>query len=297
MTGSWIERPEGGNPIALRLLTAFALYCGRAPARAILYPVSLYFLLRRGPERRASREFLERALGRRAMLLDVYRHVLCFARVTLDRVFFLRKGTGGFQIRTTGLEQIHAMLELGRGLLMLGAHYGSYEALRALSVHRPDLQFRAVIDLGQAPAISELLNSLNPALTATIINSRQPSIAVALAIKDGLDQGAAVTLLADRIRPGGKSLPAEFLGASALFPCAPWELATALGVPVIVCFGIYEGGNRYHLQFEMLTERVVKERDGGLPVAVWIQRFADRLALRVRSEPFNWFNFYDFWSG
>ena len=120
---------------------------------------------------------------------------------------------------------------------------------------------------------------------------------MALAIKDGLDQGAAVTLLADRIRPGGKSRAAEFLGASAPFPCAPWELATALGVPVILCFGIYEGGNRYHLQFEMLTDRIVKERDGGLPVAAWIQRFAHHLALRVRSEPFNWFNFYDFWSG
>src|SRR5918993_5732827 len=111
MTGSWIERPEGGNPFALRLLTAVALYCGRAPARALLYPAALYFLLRRGPERRASRKFLERALGRRGTLLDVYRHLLCFARVTLDRVFFLRKGTSGFEIRTTGLEQIHAMLE------------------------------------------------------------------------------------------------------------------------------------------------------------------------------------------
>lgn len=297
MTGGWIERPEGGNRTALSLLTAIALSCGRAPARAILYAVALYFQARRGAERRASRDFLSRALGRRVTALDVYRHVLCFSRVTLDRIFLLRRGTGGFAIRSSGLEQVHAALEAGRGALMFGAHYGSYEALRALSVHRPDLQFRTVIDLGQAPAMSRLLDSLNPALAATIINARQPGTAVALAIKDGLDRGAAVTLLADRTRPGGRTQTADFLGAPAPFPTAPWELATALGVPVILCFGTYEGGNRYHLQFEVLADRIVKERDGGPPIAAWVQRFADRLALRAGAAPFNWFNFYDFWSG
>ena len=66
MTDKWIERPEGGAPLALRLLCGFALTFGRAPARAVLHPITLYFMLRRGPERRASREFLSRVLGRRA---------------------------------------------------------------------------------------------------------------------------------------------------------------------------------------------------------------------------------------
>jgi predicted LPLAT superfamily acyltransferase len=297
MTGVWTERPEGGNRFALRLLTSVAFLFGRAPARALLYPIALYFTLRRGAERRASREFLGRVLGRRATAFDTYRHVLCFSRVTLDRLYLLRCGTSGFEIRSSGLEEVHDMLGLGRGVLMFGAHYGSFEALRALSVHRPDFKFRAVIDLGQAPAISQLLDSLNPALAATIINARQGGVAVALAIKEGLDQGAAVTLLADRTRPGGTTCTTEFLGSPAPFPTAPWELASALRVPVILCLGTYEGGKRYHLQFEVLTDCVVRERDGGPPLSEWIRMFADRLAARVRAAPFNWFNFYDFWSG
>ena len=297
MTATWTERPEGGGRTALRLLIAIALRLGRAPARLILYPVALYFMLRRGPERRASRGYLSRALGRPATAGNVFQHVLRFAQITLDRVFLLHDGLRRFEIETTGLDAAHAAIALNRGVLVFGAHFGSFEVLRALSVQRPDIQFRAVIDLEQNPSVSQLMNALNPGLAATVINARQPGPAVALAIKDALDQGAFVTLLVDRVRPGGRASEAEFLGSRAPFPTAPWEIATALGAPVVLCFGVYLGGNRYHLYFEVMAERIVRHRDGGKPLSEWIQAFAGRLAERAREAPYNWFNFYDFWAG
>ena len=296
MTGNWIKRPEGGGRLALRLLSAIALSFGRVPARAIIYVVALYFMLRRGPERRASRAFLARVFGRPATLLEGYRHVLRFSQVTLDRIFLLHDGTRRFEVESTGLDDAHAMMALNRGVLLFGAHFGSYEIMRVLSQRRPDLQFRTVIDLEQAPAMSQLLGSLNPALAATVINARQSGPAVALAIKDALDQRAAVTLLADRVRPGGRVIEADFLGARAPFPTAPWEIAAALGAPVVLCVGVYLGGNRYHLHFEIVAERIVRERNGGPPLSKWIQTFADRLAARAVDAPYNWFNFYDFWA-
>lgn len=297
MTTAWIARPEGGAPFALRLLVAFALACGRWAARAVLHPVTLYFLLRRGPERRASRAFLARALGRPASLLDVYRHILCFSRVTLDRLFLLREGTGRFEVGCSGIEEIERLLAQRRGILLFGAHFGSYEVTRALGISQPHVRFRTVIDIDQNPAMSRLLNRLNPQLAATVINAREAGPAVALAIRDALAEGAIVALLADRVRPGGKSAHASFLGEPAPFPTAPWEIAAALGAPVMLCFGVYLGGRRYHLRFETLTDRVVRERDGGPQVAAWIREFAARLAQEVRGAPLNWFNFYDFWRG
>ena len=254
-------------------------------------------MLRRGPERDASRAYLGRLFGRPATRRDGYRHILCFSRVTLDRIFLLREGTARFEIETTGLDDAHAMMALNRGVLLFGAHFGSYEVMRVLSLRRPDLKFRTVIDLEQAPAMSQLLNSLNPELAATVINARQSGPAVALAMKDALDQRAAVTLLADRVRPGGRVIEADFLGARAPFPAAPWEIATALEAPVVLCYGVYRGGNRYHLHFDIVAERIVRERDGGPPLAAWVQIYADRLAARARDAPYNWFNFYDFWAG
>lgn len=297
MTGNWIRRPEGGGRLSLRLLSAFTLSFGRAPARAIVCLIALYFMVRRGPERRASREFLGRKFGRRATLFEIYRHILCFSLVTLDRIFLLHEGTRRFAIETTGLDDVHAMMALNRGVLLFGAHFGSYEVMRVLSLRRPDLQFRTIIDLEQAPAMSHLLSSLNPELASTVINARQAGPAVALAIKDALDQRAAVTLLADRLRPGGRMIEADFLGARAPFPTAPWEVAAAVGAPVVLCFGVYLGGNRYHLYFEIVSERILRERAGGPPLSKWVQMFADRLSARAADAPYNWFNFYDFWTG
>ena len=165
-----------------------------------------------------------------------------------------------------------------------------------LSLQRPDVSVRVVIDQEQNPTVSRLLNALNPQLADTVINARQSGTTLALAIRDALEQGALVTLLADRTRPGNRTLPAPFLGGTAHFPTAPWELAAALKVPVVLCFGVYRGGNRYDLQFEMLAERVDHDRrNRDAALSAWIRRFAARLEEHARRDPFNWFNFYDFW--
>ena len=80
----WQKRPEAGGSFGLWLLTTLPFRVGRPVARLITYPVALYFLLRRAPERAASRAFLARALGREATWRDVYRHFLTFSQVTLS---------------------------------------------------------------------------------------------------------------------------------------------------------------------------------------------------------------------
>jgi predicted LPLAT superfamily acyltransferase len=252
-------------------------------------------MIRRGPERLASRAFLSRALGRAATLADIYRHILCFSRVTLDRLFLLSEGTRRFEIECSGLEEVERLHAQRRGILLFGAHFGSYEATRVLGISQPHIRFRTVIDIDQNPAMSRMLNQLNPELAETVINAREAGPGVALALRDALGEGAIVALLADRLRPGGKAVGMPFLGRDAPFPSAPWEIAAALGAPVMLCFGVYCGGNRYHLKFETLAERIGRERDGGRPLVEWIRGYVDRLEAEVRDSPFNWFNFYEFW--
>ena len=281
----------------MRLLVALAQGIGRTLSRLILFPITAYFLVRRGPERRASRAYLTRVLGRKPTLLEIARHFHVFAGVTLDRVFLLTGRLGKFDIRIIGLEELHEAMGRGRGVLLVGAHAGSFDALRALSQRRTDVNFRVVLDAEHSPALSRILTRLNPEMAATIINPRQDGTTVALQIGAALQEGALVTMLADRGRPGNATVGVDFLGGDAEFPLAPWQIAAALRVPVVLCIGLFRGGKRYDLHFAALAGELRVDRlhrDEQLRIVV--QRFADRLAHHVRIAPYNWFNFYDFWN-
>ena len=89
-----------------------------------------------------------------------------------------------------------------------------------------------------------------------------------------------------------------FLGSPAPFPVAPWLIAAALELPVLLCLGIYRGGNHYDLVFEPLAERVTLPRENRqAALDSYIGTYAARLEHYVREAPYNWFNFYDFWQG
>jgi len=297
VTRTWLERPEGGHAWAMRLFAAVALGLGRSLSRLVLLPITAYFLLRRRPERRASRIYLERVLGRPPTWLEIARHFHTFAGVTLDRVYFLTENLRRFDTRLIGLDELHRAMDLGRGVLLIGAHVGSFDALRAASTHRPDVTVRVVLDAEHSPALSAILRQLNPQIAAGIINPRKAGTMVALEIGAALNDGALVTMLADRSRPGNATVSVDFLGQLAEFPTAPWQIAAALHVPVVLCVGLYRGRKRYDLHFELLAERLHIDRSQRQhQLREVVQRFADRLAALARLAPYNWFNFYDFWN-
>lgn len=292
----WKRRPEGGGRAAIRLIAAIARHGGRGIARLCLYPITGYFLLVRASERRASRAYLGRVLGRRARLRDVARHIHTFAATILDRVFLLGGRMDLFDIRTEGTGELLARLDEGRGVLLFGSHLGSFDALRALGRQRPDLKLRVLLDRGHNAAITELLAELDPGLAAGIIDAGQGGPAVVLAIQQALQEGAMVALLVDRARPGETALAAPLLGAPAPFPTAPWLIASVLKAPVMLAFGLYRGGNRYDLLFEPFATAVdVPRAQRAEALSALVHRYAGRLEHHLRGAPWNWFNFYDFW--
>ena len=297
MSAAWKERSEIGNAAALRLVARISRSGGRNVARILMWPAALYFFLRRGPERRSSRLYLERVLGRPVSSWNVLRHFHCFACTILDRLFLFSERFKRFDIRAHGLRDLDRTLEGGKGVLLFGSHLGSFDALRVLSLERPEVQVRIVIDVEHGQNLSQFLNALNPALAASIINAREAGPAAALAIKEALERNAIVALLADRGQPHNAMQNALFLGHPAPFPLSPWLLAAALKTPVMLAFGLYRGGNRYDLHFEPFADRLdVDRKRRAEMLAAILQRFSDRLAHYARLAPYNWFNFYDFWN-
>ncbi|MDA3913479.1 acyltransferase [Oleiagrimonas sp.] len=296
MNAHWRYRPEGGSYFAQWLIRTIALYCGRPVARAVLYPVTLYFFLRRRHERQASRAFLHSVLGGPISCAQIFRHMHSFAAVTLDRVYMLARGARGFELEVEGLETLHQTVEQGRGVILVGSHHGSFEALRMLSNRYDKATLRVVLNKQQTPAMTALLEALAPDIGARVIDGSQDPASVVLALGEAVRQGHMVALLADRGRPDESMLQVPFLGRPAAFPMGPWMLAATLRVPVVLCFGLYLGGNRYKLMFESFADPKGLSRQGRMKaVHGYVRDYASRLEKMARTYPYNWFNFYDFW--
>ena len=142
--------------------------------------------------------------------------------------------------------------------------------------------------------IRKIIRGLNPQVADAVIPVGAPD--AMLQVKECLDRGGVVGILGDRLVREGQSVPCKFLGKMARFPAGSMRLAGVLKAPVILFFGLYRGGNRYEVHFELLAEQVTIERnDRGHEVQQWTQRYVDRLEHYCRLVPDNWFNFYDIW--
>ena len=293
---SWTRRPERGSQWLMRFMARLTLALGWHVGHALLYPITAYFLLVSGQARAASRQYLAAVLGREPRLADLFHHYFTFASVILDRVFLLTGRTRAYDVQVRGLEQLQARIEAGQGCILMGAHLGSFEVLRALADQGCPVPVKVLMYEENAVRVSEVLNELNPRRMESVI--RLGSTGAMLRVKEALTAGELVGMLGDRIISGDKVVTASFLGRPAILPAGPIVLASVLKAPVMLVFGIHRGPRRYEIVFEPFAERVaVNHRARQADVTAWVQRYVERLEAVCRAHPYNWFNFYDFWEG
>ncbi len=290
---AWLQMVERGSAAALWLMLAICRLLGRRVARIILLPVVLYFVATSGPARRGSRAYLRR-IGQRDGFWAVYRHCLRFAQCTLDRVFWTLGQTWRFNVTSTGSAYLQAARTSGRGALLVGAHLGSFEAMRAMA-QKQTLPLNVIGYFKNARLINGLLARFNRDLAVRVIPI-EPGIDFVLRLKERIEAGELVALLGDRVGLTDRAVEVDFLGGKALLPSGPYMLAAMLGCPVYLTFGLYHEPNRYDLYCEPFAERVALSRPSREADArAYAQQFAHRLEHYCRLAPDNWFNFYDVW--
>jgi predicted LPLAT superfamily acyltransferase len=279
------------------LIVWLATHVHRPLVRPLLYPIVAYFVLTSPSARAASRGYLRRVLGRPATLRDLWRHFFAFASCTLDRIFFLSKRHQAIDVSVDRPEEVRAAVARGAGCLLFVAHFGSAESLRLIAVDQRRLPLSILLDRAHGRMLTELLERLNPELAGNIIDASQRGPQLVLSLKEALQAGRMVGIMADRALATDRAVSVDFLGGRARLPVGPWQLAHALQVPIVLGFGVYHGGNRYSAHFELFAEslRLPREqRDAAL--ADFAQAYARRLEHHVRGAPYNWFNFYDYWN-
>ncbi len=293
---AWLATGERGALWGIRLVFRVATLFGRGPARLFVGFIAAWYTIFDRPARTASRAWLTRVHGRPAKHREVFGHVRRFVNVTLDRIFLLQGRDKYFTVTRTGNENLRALTESGRGAVLLGAHLGSFEAMRIGGTDE-DFPINIVGHFDNATMINTLLTELNPDIASRVIHVGRDPIGSILKMKERLEQGEMVAILGDRTGLNEKSVSARFMGANALFPTGPFLLASTLRCPVYLVFGLYFEPDRYALFCEPFAEQIVlprKEREAAL--RMYVQQYAERLEHFARLAPDNWFNFFDFWS-
>jgi predicted LPLAT superfamily acyltransferase len=236
--------------------------------------------------------YLRRALGREPTARDRMRLILSFSNTVHDRLWLLRERGERFEITLEGESVVREAVGSG-GAFLMGAHMGSFEVLRLVG-RRQGFTVAISIYEAQARKLNALLGALAPSEAMEIIPVGQ--LDSMLRIRAALEQGHLVGVLADRVFGSEPTLAVRFLGATAHFPMSPMRLAAILRGRAVFMLGLYRGANRYHVTFEPLadfSQVTAAQRPAAIEAAV--QRYAQLLERRCRSDPYNWFNFFEFW--
>lgn len=278
------------------ILAWIATRLGRRTARVLLRVGVAYFMIAAPAARRSSHDYLRRVLEHPPRWRDVYRHLYTFATVFLDRLYLLRRADSPLTVQHHGVQSFRDCIEAGQGAIIMVAHFGSFEALRALSGRRDDLTVRILMNWATGAKVNAVLQKIDPGFADRVIDTSTSDVDRVLKVKAALDRGEMIGIMADRCHDGERTADCDFLGGTAPFPTTPWLLAGMLGVPVFLAFGVYRGGERYDLYCEQFSPGLTLPRAERMQrAAAWTQAYADRLAEQARQAPYNWFNFYHFW--
>ncbi len=297
----WSGLGERGAYWGLRLSGALYRLIGRRGVLTMLLPVVLYFHLTGAAQRRASRDFLSRAFAargerRRLGPLAALRHSFAFARNALETFGAWMGDASAVEIANEA--EMARALASRRGLLLVVSHFGNADLSRAALEKDHRSRLTVLVHTRHAENYARLVQRFRPEAALNTLQVTEITPATIIALQERIEAGGWIAIAGDRtpVQGDARVSPANFLGAEALFPQGPYLLAHLLECPVYLLFCVREGGV-YRLHFERLAERIELPRRGREDaLGHWARSYAQRLEAFCLRDPYQWYNFFDFWA-
>lgn len=298
----WASIGESSCVLGTWFLYHLHRLCGRWPFRVCLYPVVVYYWATRPLARHASREYLQRIEAAHGAIGEApgRRHELChffsFAEALLDKMLALSGRYRFDRVRFHGQQPVLDLIAAGRGGVFITAHMGCLELCQASSERQPGLRLTVLVHTRHAERWNGMLDRLNPNSGVRLMQVTEVDVATAVTLQERVAQGEFVAIAGDRVPVTvSKTVRVPFLGHDAEFPVGPYVLASLLKCPVFLLACAREGDG-HGVHFEQLAERIELPRASReAAVREHAARFVARVEARLRSAPYEWFNFFPFW--
>lgn len=303
MARHWAWIGERGTLWGLRFCLASYRLLGRGGCRAVLMPIVLYFYLTGRAQRTASHHFLSRAFrlkgqARQPSFAEGYRHFLAFAMRALDTFIGWAGEMPAGLIRADDLSVLPAAEADPRGALVIVAHVGNADISRAMLDAKTRQRLLVLVHTRHAENYNRVLKEFQPAAALNTFQVSELGPETAIALKERVENGDWVVIAGDRVpvNSAGYTIDLPFMGRTASFSAGPYILASLLECPVYLLFCLREDAH-YRLYFEEFAQRISLPRDERAEkLREYAGRFAARLQDYALRDPFQWFNFFDFWA-
>ncbi len=292
----WTSRSVGSN-LQHNIFYFLIRYGGRKVSYALLNCVAFYYTLFRPSIRKKADYYLSRRFRTGncvTRLLHCYRIYVNLGKALIDRAAIGIRGAEYVRTTSRGLEELKRLIGEGKGIIMLTAHVGCWQAAMAelyslgapvsLLLHREEgdvdrhyfehtgieAPFRIIDPLGYMGGVFEMMEVLK--------------------------KGEILSIMGDRIFGSDrKSVVVDFLGGKARFPYSAFKLASATGAPVAILFSYNNGPGSYEMSLEKVMRIPPDLGNSARAFYPYVAQFSETLASYVQRYPYQFFNFFDMW--
>lgn len=263
----------------------------------VLYFVSLYYVLFRSDVREKASYYLDRRFKKNSgliRLLNCYRIYVNLGKALIDRATVGIKGPAAIRTSSKGLPELKHLITGERGLIMLTAHVGCWQAAMAelyclnspvsLLVHREEgdvdrhyfehcgasVPFRIIDPMGYMGGVLEMMEILR--------------------------RGEVVSIMGDRVFGSDrKTVAVEFLRGKVRFPFSAFKLSSATGAPIAVLFSYRNGSGTYEMSLEKVIEVPPDLGNSAESFYPYVEEYARALESYTERYPYQFFNFFNMW--
>lgn len=281
-----------GNLIFIKIITLF----GPLPAYALLIFVTLYYTFFDQKGIQGLKKFRQQVGLKSSRWWHLYRHYFSFGMALIDKVAWTITKKPRLRYSFINDHFIEAALEENKGVIFLSAHIGNWE-IAGNSLHsRFQRKSHVVLVDNEQPEIKQVFRNITKKRTFDTIVMNHDILTTIIPIRNALAKNEFVCFHGDRVM-GARGKQCKFLGKSAEFPDGPFQIAAIIGAPIVPVFFMKKGMNQFSLKvFEPIYLGRNKNGNRQQRVSVAMETYISYLEEVVRKHPYQWYNFYDFWT-
>ena len=310
----WSRQGEQAGPLKFLLLLFRCLPV--IILRIIAFPVGFFYFLFSGRAKTESSRFLKKIaplaedpkISKKCLsFFGPLRHIISFSLAIVERI---QSWGGKYYVKDVHLNnddigELKYLLESGQGAFLIFSHLGNAELLRGLlnmekiGISRK-IPVTAIMDMKVGPNFISIINELNPQSGMGVIDANGLGAHTAVLLEEKIASGGLVMATGDRTSIGGKNIMLPFLGKQASFPSGIFYLAALMNAPIYFIFCLRRKAlslkpeycmhvHRSRLSFDCpRKERLIRN-------SLLVESFSLLLEKYCKENPFQWYNFYDFW--